>query len=60
MRILAIILLVAGFGFLIYGATVPNNPPDLIVSGVTLMIVLPICFGLGLGLLLFSLMAKRP
>ncbi len=61
MRTLAIILLLAGVGFLIYGAMTPNNPPDLIVSGAILMIALPVCFGVGLLLLLISLLApKRP
>ena len=59
MRTLGVILLLAGLGFAIYGAIVSNNPPDLIVSGAILMIALPLCFGLGLILLVFSFLATR-
>jgi ABC-type proline/glycine betaine transport system permease subunit len=61
MRTVAILLLLAGAGFAIYGAMTPNNPPDLIVSGAILMVALPVCFGIGLLLLLISFLApKRP
>jgi len=61
MRIVAVIFLLVGFGFVIYGAGTPNNPPDLIKTGALMMIALPVCFGVGLLLLLISfLLPKRP
>jgi hypothetical protein len=46
-RIAGVAFLLASAGFVIYGMTLPNNPPDLIIGGVVVMVGMSACFLIG-------------
>ena len=53
------ILLLATAGFVIYGQTLPNNPPDLIVGGVVVLVGMTACFLVGGVLFLGSFLLPK-
>jgi hypothetical protein len=58
MRTLGIIILLATVGFLIYGTLLPNNPPDLIIGGVVVLIGMSVCALIGGVLFLGSFIVQ--
>jgi len=58
-RTIGIMLLLAAGGFVIYGETLDNNPPDLIVGGVIMLIGMTACLLVGATLLFGSFLLPK-
>jgi hypothetical protein len=56
---LGVILLLGALGFMIYGAMLPNNPPDLIVGGLVSLVGIGGCLIFGCAFLIFGLLLGK-
>jgi hypothetical protein len=59
MRTIGIILLVGAVGFVVYGQTLPSNPPDLVVGGAIALIGMTVSFLVGAIFLFGSLLLPK-
>ena len=55
---IALVFFVGAAGFMIYGATLPNNPPDLIAGGIIAAVGFVACFAIGIAFWLVWIMKQ--